>query len=455
MRLTELPRIWPSPRRPRISDVDREIARLAFPALATLVAEPLYVLTDTAVVGHLGTPQLGGLALASTVLLTGYSVFIFLAYGTTASVARLLGAGHQREAAQQAIQSLWLAAALGTVLSVLGLVFGRQILALLGSGDAVLGYAWTYLWISLLGVPALMLTLAGTGYLRGLQNTRVPLYVTVGGVLANLVVELVLIFGLGMGIGASAFASVLAQWGVASIYLAIAVRKARSVDVGLAPRPRLIVSQLGVGSDLLVRTVALRSSLMVATAVAARMGTVTLAAHQIAFEIWNFLAMAVDAIAIAAQALIGRMLGAGDATAARSAAGRMLRWGLTFGFGALVVTAVVSRVLPELFSSDRAVTSLAATLLLWVAFLQPVNAVAFVLDGVIIGSGDTRYLAFVMVLAGVVFIPLAVAVNLTSLGIEALWACLGILMAIRLVTLWGRYRTDRWEVTGVGTRALG
>src|SRR4051812_25952847 len=173
MPLTELPRTWPRPKKPLLTDVDRDIARLAFPALATLIAEPLYVLTDTAVVGHLGTPQLGGLALASTVLLTGYSIFIFLAYGTTASVARLLGAGHKREAAQQAIQSLWLAATLGTVLTLLGLAFGRQILNLLGSGDAVLRYAWTYLWVSLLGVPALMLTLAGTGYLRGLQNTRV------------------------------------------------------------------------------------------------------------------------------------------------------------------------------------------------------------------------------------------------------------------------------------------
>ncbi|HTO01976.1 MAG TPA: MATE family efflux transporter, partial [Microthrixaceae bacterium] len=364
---------------------DREIARLAIPALATLLAEPLYVLTDTAVVGHLGTPQLGGLALASTVLLTGYSIFIFLAYGTTASVARLLGAGDREEAARQAVQSMWLAATIGFGLTVLGLGFGRQALGLLGSGEEVLAYGWTYLWISLLGVPALMLTLAGTGYLRGLQNTRVPLFVTFAGVAANLIIEVALIFGLGFGIGASAFASIIAQWGVAGIYLAIVLRHARSLGAGLRPVPRMISTQLGVGSDLLVRTVALRSSLVVATAVAARMGTVTLAAHQIAFEIWNFLAMALDAIAIAAQALIGRMLGAGDAAEARNSARRMLQWGLAAGFAGLVVVALTSHVLPRIFSADAEVVALAATLLLWVAVLQPVNAVAFVLDGVIIG----------------------------------------------------------------------
>ncbi len=433
--------------------VDREIARLAFPALATLLAEPLYVLTDTAVVGHLGTPQLGGLALASTVLLTGYSVFIFLAYGTTASVARLLGAGHRREAAHQAVQSLWLAGILGVALTVLGLLFGRSILGALGSGEDVLGYGWTYLWISLLGVPALMLTLAGTGYLRGLQNTRVPLVVTVGGVVTNLVLELILIFGLGMGIGASAFASVVAQWGVASVYLIIATGNARAAGVGFSPRLGLISRQMGVGADLLVRTVALRSSLMVATAVAARMGTVTLAAHQIAFEIWNFLAMTVDSIAIAAQALVGRLLGAGQVRETHLATRRMLQWALLTGFGCLVVVAASSQVLPNIFTSDRAVIDLAGTLLLWVAVLQPVNAIAFVLDGVIIGAGDTRYLAKVMVLAAATFIPLAIIVNLSSLGIEWLWAGLGLLMTIRAVTLWLRYRTEGWLVTGVSARS--
>lgn len=448
MTLTEPSGTPPRPRLFRPSELDREIARLALPALATLIAEPLYVLTDTAVVGHLGTPQLGGLALASAVLLSGYSIFIFLAYGTTASVARLLGAGHRREAAHQAIQSLWLAAILGVTLTVLGLLFGRPVLGALGSGEQVLRYAWTYLWISLLGVPALMITLAGTGYLRGLQNTRVPLYVTVCGVVTNLTLELFLIFGLGMGIGASAFATVVAQWGVAGIYLTIVAVNARAEGVSCAPRPGSISRQLGVGAELLVRTVALRSSLMVATAVAARMGSVTLAAHQIAFEIWNFLAMAVDAVAIAAQALIGRLLGAGRAEETRAASRRMLQWGLVAGFAGLVVVAATSRVLPELFSSDSEVVALTATLLLWVAFLQPVNSVAFVLDGVIIGAGDTRYLAGVMVLATAAFIPLAVVVNLSDLGIEALWACLGLLMAIRLVTLWARFRTDRWLVTG-------
>ena len=195
----------------RAGPYDREILRLAVPAFFTLVAEPLYVLADTAVVGHLGTPQLGGLAIASSILLIGYSLFIFLAYGTTAAVARLIGAGDHARAAQQAVQSLWLALIAGLVSSAVMAALAEPLVRLLGGEGAVAANALIYLRISLLGFPALLVTLAGTGYLRGLQDTRTPLVVTIGSAILNLVLEVVLIFGLGFGIVASAWATVVAQ----------------------------------------------------------------------------------------------------------------------------------------------------------------------------------------------------------------------------------------------------
>ncbi|HSL59558.1 MAG TPA: MATE family efflux transporter [Acidimicrobiales bacterium] len=434
--------------RPGRRALDREIARLAVPAFATLVAEPLYVLADTAVVGHLGTEQLAGLALASTVLLTGHAVFIFLAYGTTAAVARLLGAGDERRAAHQAVQGLWLAVAIGVALTALGWWQGDDLIRVLGGEGDVATQAGIYLRISLLGVPALLLTLAGTGYLRGLQDTRTPLVVAVVSALANLVIELVLIFGLGFGIGASALSTVIAQVGAAAVFATIVARAAARLGVGARPDLRAIAALAKVGGDLLVRTAALRFSLTVATAVTARLGTVPLAAHQIAFEIWSVLALGLDAIAIAGQAMIGRLLGAGDAAGARVAGRRMITWGVVAGVGSGLVVLAASPWLPRVFSPDPEVVALAGFLLVWVAALQPVNGVVFVLDGVLIGAGDLRFLAVAMVGAAAVFVPAVVAVGVLGLGVGWVWASLGLLMLTRLVVLGARFAGDRWAVVG-------
>jgi putative MATE family efflux protein len=430
------------------SPYDREIARLAIPAFGALVAEPLYLLSDTAIVGHLGTPQLGGLAVASGVLLTLHSVFIFLAYGTTAAVSRLLGAGEEREAAHQAVQSLWLAGIIGGALVVVGLVGADALVGLMGADGAVRHNALVYLRISLFGVPALLAMLAGTGYLRGLQDTRAPLLVAVGTGALNLVLEVVLIYGLDRGIGASAASTVLAQWVGAAVYLHWIGRRARAHRVDLGPHPASLRRLGAVGRDLLVRTIALRAALVVATAVAARLGQTELAAYQISFEVWTFLAFVLDAVAIAGQAMVGRALGARDAGAARGASLRMIEWGVAGGvlLGALVLA--LRTVLPHLFSADPAVVELAAFTLAWVAMLQPVNAVAFVLDGVLIGAGDMRFLAWAMAGAAAVFVPAAAAVAATGAGIGWLWAALGLLMLTRAVTLGARFAGDRWLVVG-------
>jgi putative MATE family efflux protein len=430
------------------SSYDRAIARLAIPAFGALIAEPLYVLTDTAIVGHLGTPQLGGLAVASTLLLTMYAVFVFLAYGTTAAVSRLLGAGDEREAAHQAVQSLWLAGLIGVGVLTIGLVGADVLVDLMGADGAVRTNALVYLRISLFGVPALLLVLAGTGYLRGLQDTRTPLMVALGSAALNLVVEVGLVYGLDQGIGASALSTVLAQWVAAAVYLRSIVHTARAQGVDLGPHPASLRRLGAVGRDLVVRTAALRAALIVATAVATRLGTVDVAAHQIAFEIWGFLALALDAIAIAGQAMVGRALGGHDAAGARSASRRMIEWGVVFGaiFGAVVFG--LRTVLPHLFTADPAVVGLAAFLLGWVAVLQPVNAVAFVLDGILIGAGDMRFLAWAMVGSAAVFIPAAVAVAALGAGIGWLWAALGLLMATRAAALLVRFAGDRWLVLG-------
>jgi putative MATE family efflux protein len=432
----------------RRSPHDREILRLALPAFGALVAEPLYILADTAVVGHLGTAPLGGLAVASSILLTGYAIFIFLAYGTTAAVARLIGAGDEREAAHQAVQSLWLALAISAVLVVLGLVFAAPLVDLLGATGDVRDAAVLYLRVSLLGVPALLVVLAGTGYLRGLQDTRTPLAVAIGSNVLNLGLEILLIPILGFGVGASALATVFAQTVAAAVYVAQIVRAVRAQGVDIRPHGRSIARLARVGGDLLVRTVALRGALTLATAVAARLGEVEVAAQAIAFAIWSLLALGLDAIAIAGQALVGRYLGAGDATVARDASARMIEWGVVAGVVAGVAVVILRPVLPIVFTHDEAVRSLVAFILWFVAAMQPVNGVVFVLDGVLIGAGDMRFLAVAMVVNAAVFAVAAAIVLATGAGMGWLWVAISIFMIARGVTLGARFRRPAWAIVG-------
>ncbi len=434
--------------RPLAHPYDRQILGLAVPALGALAAEPLYVLADTAVVGRLGTPQLGGLALASTLILTGYALFNFLAYGTTASVARRLGSGDAAGAAHEGVQGMWLALAIGLALGLAGWALAPQAVALMGGTGEVAAHALVYLRISLVGVPALLVTLAGTGYLRGSQDTVTPLIVTGVAVGANLAIELVLIYGLGFGIGASALATVVAQVGSAGAYVWWVARDVAAQGVAVRPEVAAIRRLAVVGRDLFVRTAALRLALTLTTAVAARLGTVDLGAHQIAFEVWSFLALVLDSLAIAGQAMIGRLLGAGDAAAAREAARRMLVWGVGAGVVFAAVVGLARPLLPRLFSDDPAVVALCAFVLLFVAVLQPLNAVVFVLDGVLIGAGDMRFLAGAMAGAAVVFVPAAGAVLALDAGIGWLWASLGLLMATRATALVWRFGGTAWAVEG-------
>ena len=427
---------------------DREIVRLAVPAFGALIAEPVYVLSDTAIVGHLGTPQLAGLAVAAAILVTGFSIFIFLAYGTTASVARLIGAGDQREATHQAVQGVWLAVAVSVPVTVIGVTLAGPLVRGFGASGEAADYAETYLRISALGMPAVLLTYAAVGWMRGRQDTRTPLLVAIISALANLVLEVVLILGLGYGVGASAASTVLVQWAAVGVYLLALGRSARGLQVGLRPVPAAVRRLARVGLDLLIRTLALRLALTSATAVAARLGTAEVGAHQIAFELWNTLALALDAVAIAAQALVGRLLGAGAVADARAATRRMIELGLAFGVLVGVALLAFRGLLPHAFTDDPQVLHLASFVLLFAAVLQPVNAVVFVLDGVLMGAGDMRYLAVATVAAAALFLVLAGVLIGTGAGLGWLWTAIGVLMLARLATLSWRLRTDRWLVTG-------
>ncbi|HUG86378.1 MAG TPA: MATE family efflux transporter [Euzebya sp.] len=427
---------------------DREIARLAIPSLGALVAEPLYILADTAVVGRLGTEELAGLAVASAALLTGYAVFIFLAYGTTAAVSRLLGAGREGEAARQAVQALWLALLIGlAVAGVVGLAAPR-ILSVLGAEGEVAAHGLVYLRVSLYGVPFQLLVFAGTGYLRGLQDTRTPLVVAVVASLANLLLELLLIPVLGFGIGASALSTVVAQVGSAAVFITLILRATSHLGAPMRPDWRLIRRLAVVGGELLIRTLALRAALTLATAVAVRIGTAEVAAHEIAFAIWSLLALALDALAIAGQALIGRHLGADDPALAREVGGRMITLGLAAGVLLGLMVLGLRPVLPTVFSSDPSVVALAGFLLVWVVVLQPLNGLVFVLDGLLIGAGDMAFLAWAMVGAAATFAIPALAVLRLGLGVGWLWGAIAVLMASRATALWWRWRSGAWVVTG-------
>lgn len=438
----------------RITEIDKDIAKLAIPALGALIAEPLYVLADTAVVGRfLGTNALAGLSVASQTLLTLYAIMIFLAYGTTAAVSRLLGADQPVKAAQQAVQGLWLAAISGVALGLIAWGIADPLLALIGETDdgnanAVLSQARTYFLVSLLGAPAVLLVLSGVGYLRGLQDTTRPLVVAVATAIFNLVLEVILIVGFGFEIGASALATVVAQWLAAFAYLLWIGRDVRTHGVSLHPEFGEIVRLLRVGGALFVRTAALRASFTVTVAAASRISTEALAAHEIAFQFFIFTALILDAVAIAGQAIIGRFLGADDRAGARDAGRRVLLWGVLVGLFTLVIFGAGSTTLPSLFTNDAAVASAAVIALIHLALMQPINGAVFALDGILIGAGDQTFLAWAMGGAAAVFIPLALAVPSLGLGLGWLWASIWVLMAGRAVALVWRFRSERWLVLG-------
>jgi putative MATE family efflux protein len=434
------------------SPEDGEILRLALPAFGALVAEPLFLLADSAIVGRLGTVPLGGLGVASQALTTLVGISIFLAYGTTAAVARQLGAGQRDAALRQGIDGLWLAAAIGLAVLAAGWPLTPLIVHAFGGTPGVSHEAVIYLRISLLGAPAMLVVLAGTGVLRGLQDTRTPLLVAVAANAINIALNAIFVLGLRWGIAGSAWGTVIAQAGTCLAYLLVVTRGARRAGVARGPDLAGLRAAAFAGVSLVLRTLALQAVLVLMTAIAARQGDAAIAAHQVALRVWSIFVFALDAIAIAGQAITGRYLGAGDVAGARAATRRMIAWG--FGYGALfsVVLLAIRPALPAVFGVAPAVRTLLLAVLLVVSVQQPAAGVVFVLDGVLIGAGDQDYLAAAGLVTLAVFAAAAGAVLATGSGLVALWVAYCAWMAARFATLTLRVRGTRWLVTGAVRR---
>jgi putative MATE family efflux protein len=436
-----------------VKALDRDILRLAVPALGALVAEPLFLLTDTALVGHLGETPLAGLSIASALLQTVIGLLIFLAYATTPAVARRLGAGDRPGAIRAGIDGLWLALLLGAVLVVGGLLFAEPLVRLFGAAPAVTEQATIYLTVSLAGLPAMLLVIAATGLLRGLQDTKTPLIVAVSGFAANAGLNALFIYGLGAGIAGSAAGTVVAQWAMAAVYIIIAVRASRSAGVSLRPGLAGVTGAAASGGWLLLRTASLRAALLATVVVASGLGVVELATFQIASTLFFTLAFILDALAIAGQALIGHGLGASDTPRVADVTRRLVHWGIGAGVVLGAAMAALSPLLGPVFSSSAEVQQALTVVVLVMAIGVPLAGYVFVLDGVLIGAGDARYLALAGLLTLAIYAPILTTVWMLrptgTAGLVWLWLAFGLgYMTARALTLGLRARGTAWMRSG-------
>ncbi|WP_064447085.1 MATE family efflux transporter [Micromonospora sp. NBRC 110037] len=431
---------------PATAATPRRIATLALPALVVLAAEPLYVLVDTAVVGHLGRVPLAALAVGGTVMTLTAWVGTVVAYGTTGRSARRFGAGDRAAAVAEGVQASWLALATGVLVAVaIGIGGGALARTLVGGPGEVADAAAGWLRVAALGAPGLLLAAAGNGWLRGIQDTRRPLLFVLGPNLLSAVLCPLLVYPAGLGLVGSAVANAIAQTISGVLFAAALVRE----RVSLRPRPRVIGQQLVLSRDLLVRGVAFQASFLSATAVAARFGAAAVGAHQIALQLWFFTVLVLDALAIAAQSLVGAALGGGDAAGARFLARRVALLGGLCGVAFAVLIAAGAGVVPSWFSSDPQVREQAMTAWPWFVALQPIGGVVFALDGVLIGAGDVRYLRnLTIVCAFGGFLPAIWLAYGLELGLGGIWAGLTLFVVLRLAGLLLRMRSGSWAVVG-------
>ena len=476
--------------------LNRQILSLAVPALGALVAEPLFVLVDSAMVGHLGATSLAGLSLASTVLTTVVGLFVFLAYATTATTARLFGAGDQHGGLRAGIDGCWLAALLGLGAAVVLAAGAPWVATAMGAGGDVAEAACDYLRASAPGIPGMLVVYAATGTLRGLLDTRTPFIVASAGAILNAGLNAVLLYGVGMGIAGSGLGTAISQSVMAAALMAPVIRAARRAGAGLLPGRRGLRASLGAGTPLLVRTLSLRVAILATVWSATALGEVPLAAHQVVSSVWNFAAFALDALAIAAQALVGTALGQEDAkraesrgdgepeqsdatsgtstgsdsdhrsihhihgSASRGALDAVLRrcliWGIAVGAFIGLGLAAASPWLPRAFTSDSAVGATATPALIVAASAMPLAGAVYLFDGVLMGAGDGRYLARAGILTLVPYLPLAIIV---AKGVPALTASTTAAIADtgKLAWLWAAFA---WVFMGMralttGLRARG
>jgi MATE family, multidrug efflux pump len=427
------------------SAYDGRILRLALPALGALAAEPLYILVDTAIVGHLGRSQLAALGAAATAL-SVLATFNFLQYATTAQVARARGAREDRVARRLGAQALWLSLAIGAGLAAGIALLAPQIVALVGVEGTSADDAATYLRIVAIGVPSVFVALGGQGFLRGVSDLTSPLVVIVGANVFNVALEVLFVYGLGWGIEGSAWGTAVAQTCMGAAFVALVVRRVGRAD--LRPSSRLAGRLLSVGKFIFARTTALICSFLLAGAVVARMGDAELGAYQISFQLWLFLALVLDAVAIAGQIIVGQELGAGQPGRAFDASARMVTLSVALGAVFAVALLALGGALPRVFSHDADVLEQCALLWPIFALMQPVNGAVFALDGILIGASDGPYIAASMAAAFFACAAALAVVVAGGFGVRGVWAALAVLIAVRAATMGVRFVRRRWLVTG-------
>ena len=428
------------------SQYDREIVHLALPALGALAAEPVYLLVDTAIVGHLGRSQLAALGIAVTILGATFAIFNFLQYGTTAQVARAGGAGEAETARRLGAQAVWLSLAFGLAVSALVAALAVPLVSLMGGSGQAADDAVLYLRIAAVGFPAAFIALGGQGYLRGVADLRTPLVVLIAGNVANVVLEVLFVYGLGWGIAGSAWGTAIAQLGMGVAFVVVVLRRLEPGEGRL--RPALARRVLSLGKWIFVRTTALMASFVLAGAVATRFGDAAIAAHQVAFQLWVFLALVLDSVAIAGQIIVGRELGAGRREEAYGASERMIWLSVALGAVFAAVMLALASVLPRAFTGDASVLDEAALLWPLFALMQPLNGAVFALDGILIGASDGPFLALSMLAAFGACTAVLLAALAGDWGIRGVWSALVVLIVVRLTLMTTRFRRGRWLVTG-------
>jgi len=423
----------------------RRVFALAVPALGVLAAEPLYLLVDTAVVGRLGTVALAALAVGGVVLVQVSTQLTFLSYGTTARTARLYGARRRAEAVAEGAQASWLALGIGVVLLVAGQLVAGPVTRLLAGPGEVADAATGWLRIALFGAPFVLVTLAGNGWMRGVQDTVRPLrYVLIGNGFSAVLCP-VLVHGSGWGLNGSAVANVVAQVLSAGLF-------GRALLAEGAVRPPdwpVMRAQLGMGRDLVLRSAAFQVCFLSATSVAARTSAAAAGAHQVVYQLWAFLALVLDSLAIAAQSLVGAALGSERPSTATALAWQVTRYGLALGIALGMLFAAVEPVLPGVFTTDAAVLAEIPHAWWFFVALQPVAGVVFALDGVLLGAGDAAFLRTATLVSALVgFLPVVWASLAFDWGLAGIWSGLAAFMLLRLACVVLRTRGGAWAVTG-------
>jgi putative MATE family efflux protein len=423
------------------SPYDRDILDLAVPALAGLAAGPLVSLVDTAFVGQLGTVPLGALGVNTSIFSMTFVIFNFLAYGTTPRVGRAVGNDDRAEAGRVVIRALTLAVGTGVVALIALQALARPILLLMGASDELVAPALAYLRIRALAGPAVLLITASHGAFRGYQDTRTPMVVTLAFNVVNGGLDPLLIFVFDWGLAGAAAATAIGQW-IGALTFLFLLLKARREELGIElrlPELQTLVPFLKVGRDLFLRTASLVGTMTLATAMAARVGVTAVAAHQVAAQLWMFLAVLVDALAVAAQALVSKHLGADGPATARRVSNRLLQWGLAVGVVLGLAFWALEPLLPEFFTDDPETIGALRSVYLFVVLLQPLNGLVFVWDGVYMGAEAFAYLAKAMIGTVAVSAVVLLLVPTMGWGLAGVWWGITTLMAGRLLTLVGPY----------------